>query len=111
MGLTGELDVLVRAALGLVIARTGGFWLLWFFSDPGWGFGGDVRLAALVGMVTARVGWEPFVVGIYGALLLALGYSIVRSVVTRRSLRGVGIPLGPFVVIGAAAGLLVGAGG
>ncbi|NYI47843.1 leader peptidase (prepilin peptidase)/N-methyltransferase [Nocardioides aromaticivorans] len=106
--LTGELDVLVRAALGLVIARTG-FWLLWFFGS-GLGFG-DVRLAALVGMVTARVGWEPFVVGIYGALLLALGYSIVRSVVTRRSLRGVGIPLGPFVVIGAAAGLLVGAGG
>lgn len=93
-------------ALGLAF---GADWLLWFLGS-GLGFG-DVRLAALVGMVTARVGWEPFVFGIYGALLLALGYALAQSAVTRRSLRGVGIPLGPFLVIGAAAGLLVGAGG
>ena len=104
---TGDLEVLVRAAAGLVIARTA-FWVLWFFG-AGLGFG-DVRLAALVGLVTARLGWQSFVVGIYGALVLAVLYVLARAVVTRRSPRGQGIPFGPFLVVGAWVGLLVGAG-
>ena len=104
---TGDLDMLVRAVAGLVIARTG-FWVLWFL---GAGLGvGDVRLAALVGLVTARRDWQAFVVGIYGALVLALLYVLVRWVVTRRPLRGDGVSLGPFLVLGAWMGLLVGAG-
>lgn len=104
---TGDLEVLVRAAAGLVIARTG-FWVLWFLG-AGLGFG-DVRLAALVGLVTARLDWQAFVVGIYGALVLALLYVLVRWVVTRRPLRGDEVSLGPFLVLGAWMGLLVGAG-
>lgn len=104
---TGDLEVLARAVAGLVIARTG-FWVLWFLG-AGLGFG-DVRLAALVGLVTARLDWQAFVVGIYGALVLALLYVLVRWVVTRRPLRGDGVSLGPFLVLGAWMGLLVGAG-
>ncbi|MDP3890196.1 hypothetical protein [Nocardioides sp.] len=90
-----------------MIATTGS-WVLWFFR-VGLGFG-DVRLAALVGLVTARLGWQSFVVGIYGALLLALLDVLARAAVTRRSPAGQGIPLGPFLVVGAWVGLLVGAG-
>lgn len=72
-----------------MIARTP-FWVLWFFG-AGLGFG-DVRLAALVGLVTARLGWQSFVVGIYGAQVLAVLYVLARAVVTRRSPRGQGIP-------------------
>lgn len=103
---TGDLEVLVRAIAGLVVARTG-FWVLWFLG-AGLGFG-DVRLAALVGLVTARLDWQAFVVGIYGALVLALLYVLVRWVATRRPLRGDGVSLGPFLVLGAWMGLLVGA--
>ena len=88
----GDLEVLVRAAAGLVIARTA-FWVLWFIS-AGPGFG-DVRLAALVGLVTARLGWQSFVVGIYGALVLAVLYVLARAVVTRRSPRGTRHPAWP----------------
>lgn len=104
---TGDLEVLVRAVAGLVIARTG-FWVLWFLG-AGLGFG-DVRLAALVGLVTARLDWQAFVVGIYGALVLALLFVLVRWVVTHRPLRGDEVSLGPFLVLGAWMGLLVGAG-
>lgn len=102
----GDLDVLVRAIAGLVIARTG-FWVVWFLGS-GLGFG-DVRLAALVGLVTARLDWQAFVVGIYGALVLALLFVLVRWGVTRRPLRGDEVSLGPFLVLGAWVGLLVGA--
>ncbi|PCK22619.1 prepilin peptidase [Rhodococcus qingshengii] len=104
---TGDLEVLVRAVAGLVMARMG-FWVLWFLG-AGLGFG-DVRLAALVGLVTARLDWQAFVVGIYGALVLALLFVLVRWVVTRRPLRGDEVSLGPFLVLGAWVGLLVGAG-
>lgn len=102
-----DLEVLVRAVAGLVIARTG-FWVLWFLG-AGLGFG-DVRLAALVGLVTARLDWQAFVVGIYVALVLASFFVLVRWMVTRRPLRGAGVSLGPFLVLGAWMGLLVGAG-
>ena len=103
---TGDLEVLVRALAGLAIARTG-FWVLWFLG-AGLGFG-DVRLAALVGLVTARLDWQAFVVGIYGALVLVLLYVLARWSATSRPLRGDGVSLGPFLVLGAWVGLLVGA--
>ena len=98
---TGDVDVLVRAGVGLVIARTM-FWVVWFLGGLGFG---DVRLAALIGLVTARVGWNTFAGAIYAALLLAMAYVLLRAVLTRRSLRRQRIALGPFLIVGAWVGL------
>lgn len=98
---TGDVDVLVRAGVGLVLARTM-FWVAWFLGGLGFG---DVRLAALTGLVTARVGWDTFTGGIYAALLLAMAYVLLRAALTRRSVRGQRIALGPFLLVGAWVGL------
>lgn len=103
---TGDLGVLVRAVLGLVVARTG-LWVLWFVNAGLVGFG-DVRLAALTGLVTARLGWLSFTYGLYGALALAFVFVLLRAAVTRRRLRGWKVAMGPFLVAGAWVGLLVG---
>ena len=49
---TGRQDALVRALVAMLVVRSV-FWLLWFVRSAGMGFG-DVRLAALVGLV-----WGP----------------------------------------------------
>ncbi|MEP9385513.1 prepilin peptidase [Nocardioides cheoyonin] len=99
---TGDLGVLARAGGGLLLARTS-LWVLWLLGGVGFG---DVRLAALTGLVTARIGWSAFVVGLCTALLLATGFALLRAVLTRRSVRGQSIPLGPFLILGAWIGLI-----
>ena len=103
---TGDLSILARAVLGLVIARTG-LWVLWFVNAGLVGFG-DVRLAALTGLVTARLGWISFTYGLYSALLLAFVYILLRAAAARRWPRGWNVAMGPFLVAGAWVGLLVG---
>lgn len=104
--LTGDLSTLIRAGLGLIVARTA-FWVLWLVRAGLVGFG-DVRLAALVGLVTARVGWLAFIYGVYAALLLAFVFVLLRTAATRRRPRGWNVAMGPFLVAGAWVGLLAG---
>jgi leader peptidase (prepilin peptidase)/N-methyltransferase len=101
--ITGDVDVLARSALGLLIARTGS-WLLWFF---GGGLGsGDVRLAALVGLVTARLGWQSFVVG--STARCCWHWSTCSRGRDDSPLSAAsGHPTGPFLLAGAWVGLLV----
>lgn len=94
---TGEAGGLERGLVGLAAARSM-FWVLWLVGGLGFG---DVRLAALTGLVTARVGWPSFAEGIYAALGLAVVYLLARAVVTRRSMRGKPIAMGPFLIVGA----------
>ncbi|MFE6508060.1 prepilin peptidase [Nocardioides sp. NPDC057764] len=104
--LTGDLDTFIRAAAGFAIAGLA-FWLLWFFFPGGMGYG-DVRLAGLVGLVTARLGWDSFIICIYGALLLAALYALGRRVLRRSQPRAAAMPMGPFFIVAAWAGLLAG---
>ncbi|MEP9385388.1 A24 family peptidase [Nocardioides sp. KR10-350] len=104
--LTGETHVLVRALVAMLVARSF-FWLLWFVRQAGMGFG-DVRLAALVGLVLGRLGWNDWVLGLYGGLVVFALWGIGRAVVKRsRASLKQALPYGPFMVLGLVLGVLV----
>lgn len=104
---TGERDALVRALLGMVVARSF-FWLLWFVRSAGMGFG-DVRLAAPVGLVLGWVGWGPLALGLWVGFIAfalpAVGLALLRR---DRTMLKQSFPFGPFMVIGALVGLVWG---
>ena len=105
--LTGDPDDLVRAALGLVIARTA-YWLLWFLHSAGMGFG-DVRLSALLGFSLGHVGWPELGVGMYsGFLIFGVPGLLLAVVKWDRALLKTAFPFGPFMIAGALLGLMIG---
>ena len=104
---TGEHDAPLRALIGLVVARLI-YWVLWFVHSAGMGFG-DVRLAALLGLVLGRAGWAELVVGTYAPFLLFAVPGLLLALVRRdRSLLRAAYPFGPFMVLGALVGVLAG---
>lgn len=104
---TGERDALVSALVGMLGLRSF-FWLLWFVRSAGMGFG-DVRLAALVGLV---LGWEGAGVLVLGAWVGFVSFALpglVLAIVRRdRSLLRKPFPYGPFMLGGALVGLVWG---
>lgn len=104
---TGEREALVRALLGMVVARSF-FWVLWFLRSAGMGFG-DVRLAAPVGLVLGWVGWGALAIGLWVGFIAfavpAAGLALVRR---DRTVLKQSFPFGPFMVIGALVGLVWG---
>ncbi len=106
-GITGDTADLIRAAVGLVVARSV-YWLLWFIHSAGMGFG-DVRLAALLGFCLGHVGWGEFGVGMYaGFLVFGLPGLLLAVVKWNRALLKTAFPFGPFMLIGGLLGLLLG---
>jgi leader peptidase (prepilin peptidase)/N-methyltransferase len=104
---TGETADLLRAALGLVVARSV-FWVLWFVHSAGMGFG-DVRLSALLGVALGHLGWAELVVGLYSGFLVFGLPGLLLAVVRRdRSLLRSAFPFGPFMVVGALMGVVAG---
>lgn len=101
----GDWDALVRAGIG-----GAGLFVLYFAMllayPAGMGFG-DVKLAPVLGMALAWLGWGELAVGAFGAFLLGGVFSIVLLAsgrVTRKS----GIPFGPWMILGAALGVAAG---
>jgi leader peptidase (prepilin peptidase) / N-methyltransferase len=105
--LTRDTDDLVRAAIGLAVARTF-YWLLWFLHSAGMGFG-DVRLAALLGFALAFCGWHEFALGMYsGFLVFALPGLLLAIVRWDRQLLRTPRPFGPAMIAGALLGVVLG---
>jgi leader peptidase (prepilin peptidase) / N-methyltransferase len=103
-GFDGGTSTVVRTLVGCAAAFLV-FFVLWFIYPSGMGFG-DVRLSALLGLVLGYLGWSEWVVGLYGGFLLGAvvgGLLALLRVVDRK-----GYPFGPFMLVGALAGVVLG---
>lgn len=102
---SGDWDALVRALIGAAIL--GAVYLVLAIAVPG-GMGlGDVKLAGVLGLALAYLGWGPLAIGGFGAFLVGGVFALVLMVSGRATWRG-GIPFGPSMLIGAWIGVLVG---
>jgi len=105
--LAGDHTDLLRAAIGLVVARSF-YWVLWFLHSAGMGFG-DVRLAALLGFPLAHLGWHEFALGMYsGFLVFALPGLLLALVRWDRDELRTPRPFGPAMIVGALLGVVLG---
>lgn len=102
--LSQDTGLLIGAALGWLVWG-GLFVVLWFVYPAGMGYG-DVRLSGLLGLLLGQLGWPEVLVGLYGSFLVGgvLGVLLSRLQVVDRKR----FPFGPFMLIGALAGLLLG---
>lgn len=96
---------LVRAAVGGA-AMFAVYYAVRFIYPRGMGFG-DVKLAALLGLYLGWFGWASLVVGWFAAFLLGGVFSI-GLLALGRAHRRTGIPFGPWMIAGAAVGLVAG---
>jgi leader peptidase (prepilin peptidase)/N-methyltransferase len=102
---SGDGGALARAGLGA--ATLLGFYLVITLVYPagmGWG---DVKLAGLLGGVLGYLGWAELLVGGFAGFLFGAVAGIV-VIATGRGTRRSALPFGPFMILGAAAGITVG---
>ncbi|GAC1323690.1 MAG: A24 family peptidase [Mycobacteriales bacterium] len=96
---------LVRALLGMVAAFAF-FFVLAFIYPAGMGFG-DVKLAGVLGLYLAWVGWSSWFVGVFAGFLLG-GIVGLALIATKRAGRKSAVPFGPFMLLGALVAILAG---
>ncbi|MFJ4711363.1 prepilin peptidase [Streptomyces sp. NPDC088785] len=94
------------AALGALGLGTG-YLLLLLAYPPGLGMG-DVKLALGLGAALGWYGWGVLFLGAFAGVLFN-GLYALALVVARRAGRKTEIPFGPFMILGAFAGVLLGA--
>lgn len=102
---SGELDSLRRAGIGMVA-----LYAVYFVMRKAYprGMGrGDVKLAGVLGLYLAWLGWAELVVG--GFLAFLLGGVVGLPLMFTRAGRKTRIPFGPYMLAGALLGMLVGA--
>jgi leader peptidase (prepilin peptidase)/N-methyltransferase len=102
---SGDGGALLRAALGG--AALFAFYFAVAFAYPaGMGFG-DVKLAGVLGIALAWVGWDALIVGAFAAFVIGSVGGVAVAVV-RRTGRKTAIPFGPSMLLGAAVGVAAG---
>ncbi|WP_367124244.1 A24 family peptidase [Streptomyces phytohabitans] len=94
-----------RALLGGVVLA-GVYFVLFFINPSGMGFG-DVKLALTLGVALGWYGWGVLLVGAFLGFLLLAVYGAVL-LLRGRAERGTEVPFGPFMVLGALAGVVLG---
>ncbi|MDN3444928.1 A24 family peptidase [Microbacterium sp. APC 3901] len=101
---TGESTAMIRAAGGMLIL--GGFYAaLRLLSREGMG-GGDVKLAALIGLVLGWHSWQALAVGAASAFVLGALFA-VSLMMLRRADGSTRIAFGPWMVLGALLGIVM----
>jgi len=103
----GESDwsALLRAALAAAVLLAF-YFVLVVIHPAGMGLG-DVKLAGVLGLYLGWVGWSAVVVGAFSAFLLGGVFGLVLMVAGRAG-RRTAIPFGPWMLLGAAVGLVAG---
>ncbi|QCB95285.1 prepilin peptidase [Cellulomonas shaoxiangyii] len=104
-GGTADPGALLRAA----VAGAGLFafyFLLAVIHPRGMGFG-DVKLAGVLGLYLGWVGWSAVGVGAFAAFLLGGVFGLVLTLVGRAG-RKTSVPFGPWMLVGAAVGVVAG---
>jgi leader peptidase (prepilin peptidase) / N-methyltransferase len=103
--LSGDYPALLRAGIGMAA-----LWLAYLamaLAYPG-GMGfGDVKLAGVLGLYLAWVGWGALAVGAFAAFLLG-GLFSIGLIIARKAGRKSGIPFGPWMLAGAWVGIFFG---
>lgn len=102
---SGDASALVRALAGGALAF-GAYAALRLAHPPGLGFG-DVKLAGLLGVPLAWLGWPELAVGLAAPFVLG-GAWAAGLVALRRATRSTAVPFGPFMVAGAALAAVLG---
>lgn len=102
---SGDADDLIRAVLG-ALALFGVYLLLAVVSPSGLGMG-DVKLALVVGLFLAYLGWTALFLGTLAAFVIASVVALLL-IAARRANRHSAIPFGPFMVVGALAVVISG---
>jgi leader peptidase (prepilin peptidase)/N-methyltransferase len=100
-----DFDSLIRAGIGMA-AMFVAYFLMALAYPGGMGFG-DVKLAGVLGLFLAWLGWGELLVGAFAAFVLGGVFSIILLVL-RRVGRKSGIPFGPWMLGGAWVGILLG---
>jgi leader peptidase (prepilin peptidase) / N-methyltransferase len=102
--LSDDWGSLLRAAAGWLVAG-GLFLVLWLVYPKGMGYG-DVRLSGVLGIALGWLGWPELIIGVYAGFVLGAlgggGLALLRVVDRKR------YPFGPFMLVGAVVGVLVG---
>ncbi|MEU0966575.1 prepilin peptidase [Streptomyces sp. NPDC005917] len=94
-------------SLYAALALSGAYFVLFLINPGGMGFG-DVKLALGMGAVLGWYGWPTVLLGTFAGFLFGALYG-GALVVLRRAGRKTAIAFGPFLIVGAFAGLLIGA--
>ena len=103
--LSGDWIALLRAGIGMAALYT--FYFVLRLVRAGGMGGGDVKLAGVVGMYLGYVGWGALAFGAFAAFLFGGVYGIAL-IVLRRAGRKSQIPFGPWMLLGAWAGIFAG---
>jgi leader peptidase (prepilin peptidase)/N-methyltransferase len=102
---SGEWDMLRRAAIAGAIGFAV-FYLMWLVFPRGVGFG-DVRLSGLLSLALGWIGWAELISGLYGGFLLGAVIGLLLMAVRLVKLKQL-LPFGPFMLVGALLGVLLG---
>ncbi|MFE6780138.1 prepilin peptidase [Streptomyces sp. NPDC057702] len=94
-----------RAVFG-GLALGGAYFVLFLIHPAGMGFG-DVKLAVTLGVALGWYGWDVLLLGAFTGLLLG-ACSGVALVLAGRAGRGTALAFGPFMIVGAGVGVLLG---
>lgn len=104
-GQTSDWGAFARALIGGAVLY-GVYFTLMVVYPAGMGFG-DVKLAGVLGLYLGWFGWGALIIGGFAAFLLGGAFG-VALLLTHNADRKSGVPFGPWMILGAAAGLVAG---